>query len=290
MARGQRTNLADLAASVGDKSPVDRAAPRAEEAPGAHLAALSDLTANPRNPRDDLGSLEDLESIADMQLQPAVVVTKKAYLALYPGDSIDSRYVVINGCRRLAAAHKFGRNDLAIVVNDEIARDRVTLISASIAENVDRQDFDVIEEAKAVEALVRECGSADGAAERLRKTKSWVSQRRSLLELAPELQTALRRGELALRDARALARVPAWEQVSRWEKALAKQDKKDDAGDDAPPGDRPVPPSRIVAKALREFDHNPERLADALHSYLGTARVNKLLALLTERADAVPAS
>ena len=116
---------------------------------------LSELTPNPRNPRDDLGDLSDLASIADMQLQPAVVVTKAAYLRLYPDDTITARYVVVNGCRRLAAAHKYGRTDLAVVVNDEIARDRITLISASIAENVDRQDFDVIEEAKAVEALVR---------------------------------------------------------------------------------------------------------------------------------------
>ena len=48
----------------------------------------------------------------------------------------------------------------------------MTLISASIAENVDRQDFDVIEEAKAVDALVKECGSAVEAANRLRKTAS----------------------------------------------------------------------------------------------------------------------
>ena len=119
---------------------------------------LSDLTPNPRNPRDDVGNLEDLASIADMQLQPAVVVTAKAFQQLYPDDTIDTRYVVINGCRRLAAAHKFGRTDLEIVVNDNVARDRVTLISASIAENVDRQDFDVIEEARAVETLVQECG------------------------------------------------------------------------------------------------------------------------------------
>ena len=62
-----------------------------------------------------------------------------------------------------------------IVVNDEIARDRVTLNSASINENVDRQDFDVIEEAKAVEALVQECGRADHAAIRLHKAQAWVS-------------------------------------------------------------------------------------------------------------------
>ena len=57
----------------------------------------------------------------------------------------------------------------------------ITLISASIGENVDRQDFDVIEEAKAVEALVTECGRADEAAKRLHKTEGWVSQRRALL-------------------------------------------------------------------------------------------------------------
>jgi ParB family chromosome partitioning protein len=288
MARGQRTNLAALASVVGDKSPVDQTVARTDVAP-SRSAALHDLTPNPRNPRDDLGNLEDLASIADMQLQPAVVVTAKAYQLLYPEDAIATRYVVINGCRRLAAAHKYGRSDLDVVVNDEVARDRVTLISASIAENVDRQDFDVIEEARAVDTLVRECGSADGAAERLRKTKSWVSQRRALLELAPELQTALRRGELALREARVLARVPVWEQVSRWEKTLDKQNQKDHGGDEAP-GNRPPTPSRIVAKALREFDHNPEGLADALHGYLGSTGVHKLLVLLTERTDAAQVS
>src|SRR6201991_1168814 len=153
MARGQRTNLASLANTVGDNSPVDQIAQMSSRA-----ASLADLTPNPRNPRDDLGDLADLESIADIQLQPAVVVTKAAYLKLYPDDTITAKYVVINGCRRLAAAHKYGRTDLAVVVNDEIARDRITLISASISENVDRQDFDVIEEAKAVQALVTECG------------------------------------------------------------------------------------------------------------------------------------
>jgi ParB family chromosome partitioning protein len=284
MASGGRTNLADLVGSVGEKSPVDRATTTTAAAGPGRSAPLSDLTPNPRNPRDGLGDLADLESINDIQLQPATVVTKQAYLQLYPDDTISTRYVVINGCRRLAAAHKYGRTDLEIVVNDHVARDRVTLISASIAENVDRQDFDVIEEARAVEALVQECGRAEEAAERLHKTQSWVSQRRALLQLAPQLQTALRRGELALREARTLARVPVWEQVSRWQAALDKQDKKNGA-DDNQPENRPVPPSRIVAKALREFDHNPEGLADALHGYLGPIGVQKLLALLAQRAD-----
>jgi ParB family chromosome partitioning protein len=280
MARGQRTNLASLANTVGDNSPVEQITPMPSRA-----VPLTELTANPRNPREDLGDLSGLESIADMQLQPAVVVTKGAYLALYPQDSIPTRFVVINGCRRLAAAHKYGRTDLAIVVNDEIARDRVTLISASIAENVDRQDFDVIEEAKAVESLVQECGSGADAANRLRKTQAWVSQRRALLSLAPELQTALRRGELAIREARSLARVPLEQQVMRWQAA---QNKKNDSGQhNGTPDKRSPSPARIIAGALNEFTSKPQLLAAALRTHLGPDGVKTLLAMLADEPATV---
>jgi ParB family transcriptional regulator, chromosome partitioning protein len=283
MARGHRTSLASLADAVGEHSPVEQLAGM----PG-RTTPLDHLSANPRNPRDDLGDLADLASIADIQLQPAVVVTKAAYLRLYPDDTIATRYVVINGCRRLAAAHKYARTDLTVVVNDDIARDRITLISASISENVDRQDFDVIEEAKAVEALVAECGRADEAARRLHRTESWVSQRRALLQLAPELQTALRRGELAIRRARALARVPLEQQVARWRAAQDKNDSDPAAGKVGKK--RPPPRSRVIATALGEFTAKPQLLADALRTYLGADGVKTLLALLADGAQSDPAS
>ena len=56
--------------------------------------------------------------------------------------------MVIIGNRRLAAAQKFGRPELDIVVKDELAKDRATLLTAIIAENVDRSGFDVIEESQ----------------------------------------------------------------------------------------------------------------------------------------------
>lgn len=280
MARGQRTNLASLVEAVGDHSPVEHSA-----ATPSRTAPLRDLTANPHNPRDDLGDLSDLASITDIQLQPALVVTKTAYLKLYPDDTISTRFVVINGCRRLAAAHKYGLTDLAIVVNDAIARDRATLISKSISENIDRQGLDVIEEAKAVEALVAECGRADEAAALLHKTESWVSQRRALLKLAPELQTALRRGELAIRDARSLARVPLEQQVAKWRAAQDKTDSNGAERDSRSDTKRPPPRSRVLAKALGEFNAQPELLADALQNYLGADGVSTLLRLLAERAD-----
>jgi ParB family transcriptional regulator, chromosome partitioning protein len=283
MARGKRTSLAALAGDVGDNSPVDEPA-----AGPARSAPLTQLCANPRNPRDDLGDLAELASIADMQLQPAVVVTADAYRTLYPDDHITTRYVVINGCRRLAAAHKYGLSTLDIVVNDVIARDRVTLISAAITENVDRQDFDVIEEARAVEALVAECGRADVAGQRLHRTEGWVSQRRALLKLAPELQSALRRGELAIRHARSLARVPLEQQVARWRATLDKHHDPDDNPSATP---TPAPsPSRALTSAVNKFDSQPDLLVDALRTCLGHDGIRRLaVALQSELTDTAAA-
>jgi ParB family transcriptional regulator, chromosome partitioning protein len=283
MARGKRTSLAALAGDVGDNSPVDE-----PSAGPARSAPLAQLCANPRNPRDELGDLADLASLADMQLQPAVVVTAAAYRALYPDDGITTRYVVINGCRRLAAAHKYGLSTLDIVVNDAVARDRITLISAAITENVDRQDFDVIEEARAVEALVAECGRADVAGQRLHRTEGWVSQRRALLKLAPELQSALRRGELAIREARSLARVPLEQQVARWRATLDKHHTPDDQTGPTP---TPAPSrSRTLTTALNKFDSQPDLLVDALRTCLGHDGIRRLaVALQSELTAAAPA-
>lgn len=272
MARGKRTNLADLAAVVGDNSPVE-----SFSGPWRSVR-IDELAHNPRNPRDGLGDLSDLVSIAEMQLQPAAVVTQSSYRALYPGDSLDppdARFVVINGNRRLAAAREYGREYLDVVVNDEIARDKVTLIAAAIAENVARQDFDVIEEAKAVEALVAECGSGDKAAVHLHKTPGWVSQRRALLQLEPELQAALRRGELAIREARSLARVPREEQVARWTASVERAKN--------PPAAPKPSAGRVIGSALGVFEKEPDQLAEALQTYLGVDGLKTLLPLLKTR-------
>src|SRR5574340_1223889 len=138
MARGTRTNLAALAGAVGEHSPVDRPPvdrPPVDRVASPTTAPVAELAANPRNPRDELGDLDDLASIAQTQLQPVLVVTRAAYLGLYPQDTDElgsARWVVVNGCRRLAAAVKFGRPALDVVVKDEVARDRVSLLAAAV--------------------------------------------------------------------------------------------------------------------------------------------------------------
>ncbi|MBN7428708.1 ParB/RepB/Spo0J family partition protein [Mycobacteroides abscessus subsp. massiliense] len=285
--RGGRTNLASLTGAVGSKSTVDGASIDNVAAPsGAPYAVpLAELSSNPYNTRDVVGDLEDLASITEVQLQPAAVVTKAAFLKLYPDAQIDGKWVVINGNRRLAAAHKYGRPDLEIVVKDELAADRSALLAAAIKENLDRKDLDVIEEAKSVDRLVEECGSAAAAAHHLGKSEGWISQRRSLLALAPELQEGLRRGELALRDMRELARVPRVQQVSAW---AAMQEKKKqpvgegrgEARDRTDDGGPTKPPLRSVTKALANFDREPIRLAESLYQYLGDDGLKTLVSAL----------
>lgn len=282
--KGGVRSFDSLLDAVGDKSSVDGTSSDASVAQRPAMSRsvpLRDLVGNPHNPRDSVGDLDELASIVDFQLQPVVAVTRAAYEKLYPGEKIAARWIVIIGNRRLAAAHKFGRPELDIVVKDELAKDRGTLLTAVISENVDRSGFDVIEEAKAVEQLVHEFGSADAAAEHLKKSKGWVSQRRALLNLAPELQEAMRRGDLAVREARSLARVPMEKQVARWQSATEDRDRDRGSGATEPPkaepsGDETGLPVRAVTKALRRFDAEPRGLAVALREYLGEAGARTL--------------
>ena len=292
MSRGGITDWDSLLGDVGSNSPVDGGTATASRTLSAasKSVALDDLVPNPHNPRDSLGDLAELASIADHQLQPAVAVTRAAFRALFPDAEVAGKWVVIIGNRRLAAAAKFGRPTLDIIVKDDLARDRATLLSAVISENVDRKGFDVIEEAKAVEQLVAECGTAEAAKESLKKSSTWITQRRALLKLHPQLQDAVRGGELAIREARELAKAAPEEQLARWH-ALNRHRNGGGAapqtggrsgantGSDAPGASR----ARSLSRALRRFDTDPAALAGALYDELGERGVKTLLSQLRQR-------
>lgn len=290
------TDWDDLHNSVGSSSPVDGEeavkAVSAARSGQTRSVALRELMGNPYNPRDSFGDLEELASIVDHQLQPAVAITREAFLNLYPESEIKTRLVVIIGNRRLEAARKFGRPNLDVTVKDELAKDKATLLSAIIAENVDRSGFDVIEEAKAVQQLVDELGSGDAAAQQMKKSKTWVSQRRDLLKLEPELQEATRRSDLAIRDARALARLPRAEQVAKWHSVIAQRSSEEKPsmgeGSGGPAGiaDEQSGSSnaRGISRALKKFDTEPAALALALRDQLGDAGVKTLVSTLRKLA------
>lgn len=217
-------------ASMADDPVVDAPGIEPANTTGpAQLLPLADCLANPRNPRDDLGDLTDLESIKDRQLSSCAAVTLEAYLALWPEDrpAFDrfdpspNSVVVIAGNRRLAAATKYGRPDLLVVVDDTIAESRATLLRTAYDENEGRKDFDPIEEAKSVMSIVEQYPSARAAAAEQGWTSGWISQRKSLLRLHPEVQERIRlhartdgKEGISIRDARRLAAVEGVEEMT----------------------------------------------------------------------------
>ncbi|MDX2394912.1 ParB/RepB/Spo0J family partition protein [Streptomyces sp. DK15] len=181
---------------------------------------LDQVSPTPLNPRRKFGTDEEMtrfgEELRQAQLSACVVVGRGAYLALWPDH--ESRigaaaYVLINGERRFRSALHVGLEALDFVVRDDLAGSRADFIDHLLAENLEREDFDVVERARGVQQLVDTCaeggkehGAKSRAAERLGKSPSWVTNQLVLLELPEEIQRMLSAGEMPERDGRLLAR------------------------------------------------------------------------------------
>lgn len=129
--------------------------------------------------------------------------------------------VIVSGERRFRAAKEVGLASLNCVVDDSVAATRATFMEAVVSENVDRQNFDAIEEAYAVQALVTEFGSNRAVAQHFERADGWVTQRIYLTHLAPKMQDMVREKIIPLDAARLLgkqARDGNWssEQQQEW--------------------------------------------------------------------------
>ncbi|GAA2288686.1 hypothetical protein GCM10010145_68800 [Streptomyces ruber] len=186
---------------------------------------LGRLAPNLVNPRTDFGTPEQLtdlgKSLARRQNQACPAVSRVAYLKLWPDHAKkigDVDYVLVSGERRYRAATTVDLPGLDCVVNDDFAKDRKTFMEAVVSENVDRQNFDPIEEAYAVQALVAEFGSNRAVAQHFERVDGWVTQRVLLTHLAPEAQDLVRKKNMPLDAARALgklARDNGWDSTAQ---------------------------------------------------------------------------
>lgn len=283
---GKRINLAELA----DDPPLEgvRVPTFADAAPRS--ARVEQVAANPRNTRDIDARPDKVASLADSirlhgQLQASTVVTREAFLGIFPEHAADigaAAFVQVTGGRRRAAVLMLGLPTIDITIKNALAESRAAFTSATAAENIDREDYDLIEEARAVQSLVRECGSGKDAAEQLSRTPGWVSQRLNLLKLVPELHAALRASEIPLREVRELHKLPRDEQLAalaEWRKVAAERQNADEKrlhGHGKPTDDQgtnsseqPASPRRsAVAVAIRRLGGTPVKIAAALRSEL----------------------
>jgi ParB family chromosome partitioning protein len=287
---GRRINLSDLA--VEPVLEEARVPTFAKSTPTS--VRLDQVALNPLNTRDLTSSSSTIATIAESmrkhgQLQPCAVVTRAAFLAVFPeheGTIGDAEFVQVTGARRRAAAAEAGLATLDITVKDNLAASRAEFVGATAAENIEREAYDPIEEARAVQILVQECGTGKAAAAQLSRTPAWVTQRLNLLKLTPEMQALLRAGEIPIREARNLATLPTHEQLSAWRARQAASELtavNPDTESEAP-APRPRTTNRVspAASAIRRLGGTPPKIAASLRSELDANDLKELINLLMQ--------
>jgi ParB family chromosome partitioning protein len=228
---GRRTSLVSLAGAKVDDVP-------GKSDPTLLTVPLDRLHCTRFNPRRNFGTDDELrefgEKLKKEQLQPAVVVSRAAYLRLWPDEAErvgTASYVIANGERRYRASQLVGRGALEVVQREDVAASRADFLDAVQSENNDRKDLDPIERAIAIETMVTELGGADQVAVYYNKTKGWVSQQRKLLKLTPALQDLVTAGEMPVRVARDIAGLPPEVQATAWQEELERRRLAKDAAD-----------------------------------------------------------
>jgi len=112
------------------------------------------------------------------------------------------RYEIIAGERRWRAAQLAGLSEIPAIVRpvpDE------TAIAVALIENIQRENLNALEEARAIERLISEFElTHQQAAEAIGRSRAAVSNLLRLLDLAPEVCELLERREIEMGHARAL--------------------------------------------------------------------------------------
>jgi len=131
-------------------------------------------------------------------------------------------YELVAGERRLRAAKMAGLSKVPVVVKD-IAH--AEMLEISIVENIQRADFNPIEEANAYHRLMTEFGlTQDQAAERVGKSRSAVANFLRLRQLGDAIQTSIIEGVISMGHARALLGLDhAPDRLSAWRTIIAKK-------------------------------------------------------------------
>lgn len=159
----------------------------------------SQIISNPHQPRQstDHAALEDLiNSIREHGiLQPLVVV------------KVANGYQLIAGERRLRSAEIVGLKTVPAIVRDATTQEQLEL---AIVENVQRKDLNPMERAHAYQKLMDEFGmTQERVARRVGKSRVTVANTLRLLDLPPEVQTAVASEQISEGHAKVIASAPS---------------------------------------------------------------------------------
>jgi len=175
---------------------------------------VSKISPNPSQPRvifDDYELSQLAVSIQQNGILQPITVRK----------SVEDRYEIISGERRLRAAKLVGMSRVPCIVIDADKQESAVL---AILENIQRSDLNYIEEAYAIRGLIEHYGiTQEDAAAKLGVAQSTVANKLRLLKLSDTEKAMALRHRLNERQARALLKLPENMRVQAIEKISALQ-------------------------------------------------------------------
>lgn len=188
---------ADLKTGAGALKPAV-----VETATGSFRIPVDQIDINPKQPRryfDEQGLNELASSIKTHDIIQPVTVSKMP----------SGRYRLISGERRLRALKLAGLNDIPAYIrqtNDQ------QLLELALLENLQREDLNAMEVALSFKRMMEELDlTQEQVAERMGKDRSTIANFIRLLKLPPDIQVAVRIGEISMGHARALINVDSIE-------------------------------------------------------------------------------
>ena len=161
---------------------------------GVQMLRLSQVDPNRSQPRrifeeDALDELAD--SIRQFGVLQPILVQKK-----------DGRYEIIAGERRWRACRKAGLKEIPAIIREYSDQETLEL---SLIENIQREDLNPIEEAKAFKSLLDEFGlRQEDLAARVSKSRTAITNSVRLLKLDERVQDMIIQKEISMGHARAL--------------------------------------------------------------------------------------
>jgi ParB family chromosome partitioning protein len=156
---------------------------------------IDKIRPNPYQPRTEFDEqkLKDLaDSIRQYGVLQPLVVTRKEEEKEDGGLAVS--YELIAGERRLRASKLAGLSQVPVIIRQDDERDLMKL-ELAIIENLQREDLNPIDRARAFERLAKEFGfKHTEIAAKVGKSREYVSNSLRILSLPEEIQNAVREG------------------------------------------------------------------------------------------------
>ncbi len=185
-----------IRALLRDMDATDSPAAAAATMTGVSEIDVAAVELNPYQPRTDFDPVALDELAASIRIHGVIQPVTVRRLE-------SGRFQLISGERRLRAARLAGLKRIPAYLR---ATNDQEMLEIGLVENIQRQDLNPLEIALHYQRLLDECGlHHDQLADRVGKNRSTVTNYLRVLKLIPDIQQALRQGEISLGHAKAFS-------------------------------------------------------------------------------------